>query len=84
MTEPKDRSVALEVVNDLHTQFAQFARVVVVACQDGKLSLLEGVNVGLKATAMASQVVTLIQGTDDAQLQDVLYVLEQGRVVLAE
>jgi hypothetical protein len=84
MAEAKDRSIALEVVNDLHTQFALFARAVVVACQDGHVSLLEGVNLGLKATAMASQVITLVQGTDAAALQDVLDVLEQGQVVLPE
>ena len=84
MAEAKDRSIALEVVNDLHTQFAQFARAVVVACQDGTMSALEGLTLGLKATAMASQVTTLVQSTDATTLQDVLYVLEQGRVVLAE
>jgi hypothetical protein len=33
---------------------------------------------------MASQVITLVQGTDAAALQDVLDVLEQGQVVLPE
>lgn len=84
MADPKDRSIALEVVNDLHTQFVQFARAVVTACQDGHVSLLEGVNVGLKAAALASQVTQLVQGTDPGTLQDVLYVLEQSQVTLVE
>ena len=76
--------MALTIVNDLQTQLAGLARGTVDMLKDGKVSPWEGMALGMKAMALGSYVLSLLQGMDPATQADILYVLEHGQWALPQ
>lgn len=75
---------ALLIVNTMHEQLATLARAVVVALQDNKVSVWEGIALSTKALGIAASLQAIVQGVDKEALADVLYVLEHARLTLPE
>jgi hypothetical protein len=82
MPDTHDYTAAVETVNLMYAQFAGLARAAVAALKDGKVSTSEGLQLGLRAMSTAAAVQAVIEGADAATLQDVLYVLEHGRITV--
>src|SRR5215831_13863318 len=65
-------------------QLAQVVRAMVQALQDGKITPAEGMQLSMQGMALASSILTVVQGVDAATRQDILFVLEHGQIVVPE
>lgn len=79
-----DHEAGLQIVNGLHTQFADLARAIVNALNDGKIGPFEGMILSMKGMSVAAFVVSVLQGMDTATRKDILYTLEHGNWTLKE
>ena len=76
--------VALNEVNQLQSQLAQIARAIVDDFKDGKVTPIEGFQLGMQGMALASHLLQIFQGLDKDTRQDILFVLEHGHWNLPE
>ena len=74
---------ALVILNTMQQQLADLALSIVTALNDGKVSPWEGMHLGMQGMALASYVMTLLQGLDKTTRDDLLYVFEHSERVLS-
>jgi hypothetical protein len=76
--------MAIATVNTIKMQLAQVVRAMVQALQDGRITPAEGMQLSMQGMALASGILTVVQGVDAATRQDILFVLEHGQIVVQE
>jgi hypothetical protein len=79
---PEDYTQAIVIVNQMQDSMTGLARAIADALTDNKISPWEGMALGMKGMAFASQVMTLLQSVDANTLRGVFHVLEHGEWVL--
>ena len=82
MADSVDYTLALATINDIHDAMASLARSIVTALQDGKVSVMEGIQLGMRGMAFATSLTGFIQDGTPADRAMVLYVLEQGHFTM--
>jgi len=70
------------LVNTLKDQLTELARSIVSSLNDKKISPMEGVLLGMKGMNLATSMITLLEDGDTVTRDEVLYVLEHGKVSL--
>jgi hypothetical protein len=81
---PIAHEMAVATVNTIKLQLAQVVRAMVQALQDGKITPAEGMQLSMQGMALATSILTVVQGVDAATRQDILFVLEHGQIVVQE
>lgn len=80
MEMPDDHAVL--TVNLMKKTLATTVRAVVSALQDGQISAMEGLMLGVQGMQLASTILTILQGMTPEQARGVLAVLEHGDFVV--
>lgn len=75
---------AVAIVQSLHQQLAGFARGCVSALADRKVSAAEGMQLSMQALLLGSSMQALLQRATPTVRNDILWVLEHGRLTLPE
>ena len=73
---------AVMMVNTIKSGWATLARQIVTALKDGKISPIEGMQLGMQGLNAATMLASIFQGMDPALRDDLLYVLEHGVITL--
>lgn len=73
---------AVMMVNTIKGGWATLARQIVTALKDGKISPIEGMQLGMQGLNAATMLASVFQGMDPALRDDLLYVLEHGQITL--
>lgn len=73
-----DTNMAVLTVNTMHQQLAQLVRTIVTSLDDGRVSPMEGLMLGVKGMAVAQTVLIILQGSTAADRQAIVNVLEHG------
>jgi hypothetical protein len=76
--------MAIATVNTIKMQLAQVVRAMIQALQDERITPAEGMQLSMQGMALATSLLTVVQGVDAATRQDILFVLEHGQMVVQE
>jgi hypothetical protein len=74
--------VALSLVNDIKMKLAQLAQAVANTLHDGKVTPMEGMLLSMQGMQVATAVIMALQGRDKIIVEDILYLLEHGVLVV--
>ena len=77
-----DYELELSIVNDMKQQLASFAREIVRALADQRVSPIEGMLLGSKGVQLGMTILNMVQGLTPEQHQNILYVLEHATSTL--